>query len=429
MENSSQTMILNGRWLRFLSTTLLLFFGVLFTVVTISTNLFLAWSLPFETGPSWMETGHVTKNLGAANDESRHADGMVHIVTSRFMQLQPHLIALGKARLELFETFCLPSMINQQVDNFVWFIMADPNLEPSIMNRLKQLVSQYPHFFLVVMNNKVVTPDILTSMVDDKLFLTGDLNFLRSVMLDTNRPLLLETRLDADDALSTKTIKKLQDTARQLPPDQSGWQVICNDIHYEWRNDDIFETNITTHSSGQLRLVMDSVCVTVGYTLVRHRPRGSIDFPPWPEIGHHLISREWPQCSQDNNVTYNCWTRLPKYPAALRSRTVTSAGMSRVVAAEEDRVYDNYTDKLWGYVERDFNIAPDHARAASLYLKANLAAILEDNLKGQWYVLLFLWQHDDCQHLVIVSLLVAKMPDISCQTIILQHRRAQLQGE
>ena len=384
----------DGRCLRLLSTTLLLFFGAIFTVVTISTNLYLAWSLPFETGPFWIETGRVGDNLEAANDKVNSADGMVHIVTSRFMQLQPHLVSLGKARLELFEAFCLPSMINQQVDNFVWLIMADPNLQPSIMNRLKELVSPYPHFFLVIMNNKTVTPDILASTVNDKLFLTGDLNFLRSIMLDTNRPLLLETRLDADDALSRKTIGILQDTARQLPPDQNGWQVICNDIHYEWRNDEIFETNRTTLSSGQLRLVTDSVCVTVGYTLVRHRPFGSIVFPPWPEKGHHLISHDWPTCSQDINVTSNCWTRLPKYPAALRSRTVTSAGMNRVVAAEEDRVYDNYTEKFWGYVTRDFNIEPDHARVTSLYLKANLAAIIKDNLKGQWYVQLFQSQVD-----------------------------------
>jgi len=63
--------------------------------------------------------------------------------------------------------------------------------------------------------------------------------------------------------------------------------------------------------------------------------------------------------------------------------------MSRVVTAEEERIYDNYTEKFWGYVERDFNIEPDKARAASLFLKTNLAAIIEDNLKGQWYVLLF----------------------------------------
>jgi hypothetical protein len=300
------------------------------------------------------------------------------------MQLQPDLISLGKARLELFETFCLPSMINQQVDNFAWLMMADPKLDPRILNRLKELLSPHPHFFLVVLNSKLITPGNLTYMVDEKRFLTGDLEFLQSIMFDPNRPLLLETRLDADDALSGTTLRQLQDTARNLPPDQSGWQVICNDIHYEWRNDEVLEANTPIQTSGQLRLVMEEICVTAGYTLVRHRPSGSIDFPPWPAIGHHLINREWPKCSEHRNVTADCWTRLPKYPAALRSRTVTSAGMSRVEATDEDRFYDNFTDKLWGYVERDFNIELDKAKATSRYLKANLAAILEDNLKGQW---------------------------------------------
>jgi len=366
-----------------LSTTLLLLFGVIFTVVSISMHMLLAWSLPLATAPSWADKEVLTQEVVPALDNSRE-EGMVHVVTSRFMQHQSDLLSLGKARMKLFETFCLPSMINQQADNFAWFMLADPNLEPKLLNRLKGLLSPYPHFFLVVVNEKVVNPDNLPQMIDDNLFLTGDLDFLQSIMLDTDRPLLLETRLDADDALSGTTLRKLQDTARLLPRDPTGWQVICNDLHYEWRNDEILDMSIANVSAGKLRVVMDTVCVTVGYTLVRHRPTGSIDFPPWPSLGHHLVHREWPQCS--SNVTADCWTRLPRYPAALRSRTVTSAGMSRIEATDEDRFYDTFTAKLWGYVERDFKIERENARAASDHLKSNLAAILRDNLKGQWYV-------------------------------------------
>jgi Putative rhamnosyl transferase len=365
-----------------MSSTALLLFGVILTVVSVSTNLFLAWSLPVATSPSWTRMEHVDRKNEAA-DEHDGRD-ILHVVTSRFMQLQPDLITLGKARLELFETFCLPSMINQQVDNFAWLIMTDPNLEPSILKRLKELLNPHPHFFLVAMNTKVVTPADLTSLDEERQFLTGDLDFLRSMMLDTSRPLLLETRLDADDALSGKTLGTLQATARHLPTDQSGWQVICNDVHYEWRNNDVLEKNTAIQSSGQLRVVTESICVTAGYTLVRHRAKGSIDFPPWPSIGHHLIMREWPSCSGPMNVTSDCWTRLPRYPAALRSRTVTSAGMSRVQTSDEDRLYENQTEILWAYVERDFKIEPERAKNTSLFLKSNLEGILADNLKGQW---------------------------------------------
>jgi hypothetical protein len=121
------------------------------------------------------------------------------------------------------------------------------------------------------MNDKLVTPEILTKSIEDQLILTGDVDRLRSIMFDNNRPLLLETRLDADDALSRKTLRIIQEAARSLPYDNGGWQVICNNLHYEWRNKEITASTDTVQTSGQLRLVMESMCITAGYTLVCHR--------------------------------------------------------------------------------------------------------------------------------------------------------------
>lgn len=367
---------------------MLIFLGGLLTVATVSTNLLLAWSLP--SGNNSQVQGYdepmiISQGSAMERNMKKNDRGMLHVVTTRFMQLQPDLVALGEARLRLFETFCLPSMINQHVDNFVWFIMTDPQLAPSLLARLQELLSPNPHFFLVMMNSKLVTPRNLTNLIDDQRIISGDIPFLKRLMLDTNRPLLLETRLDADDALSGKTLEKIQYIAMDLPIDQNGWQVICNDLHYEWRNVEIMEPNTTTvQSSGQLRLVMESICVTPGYTLVRHRSPGSIEFPEWPSVGHHLVNREWPKCLGHSNATTDCWTRLPKYPAAFRSRTVTSAGMSRVETKDEDRLYENHTAEFWKFVERDFQIKPAIAKMTSEYLKANLVEIVADNLKGQW---------------------------------------------
>eukprot|EP00562_Extubocellulus_spinifer_P021471 CAMPEP_0178621498 /NCGR_PEP_ID=MMETSP0698-20121128/5844_1 /TAXON_ID=265572 /ORGANISM="Extubocellulus spinifer, Strain CCMP396" /LENGTH=611 /DNA_ID=CAMNT_0020260533 /DNA_START=239 /DNA_END=2071 /DNA_ORIENTATION=+ len=46
---------------------------------------------------------------------------LIHIVNTRFMQEQAHLINLAEARLELFERFCLPTMIRQSVYGFTDF--------------------------------------------------------------------------------------------------------------------------------------------------------------------------------------------------------------------------------------------------------------------------------------------------------------------
>lgn len=372
---------------RFLSVSGLLVIGFFLTACLLGTNIFLAYSLPMVSPPHWAGVQVQTKAIEHQNDVEEWFstdNDLLHVVTSRFMQLQPHLLALGQARLNLFETFCLPSMLQQDIKNFVWFIMTDPDLDQILLNRMVDLLSPYPNFYLVLMNHKLVTPSNLTSLVLNRRFATGNLDLLRSLLYDTSRPLLLETRLDADDALHTGTLRKIQETARDLPIDSRGWQVICNNLHYEWRNDEILDGNEIIQSSGQLRLVMETMCITAGYTLVRHREIGSIDFPPWPSIGHHLINRDWPKCMGHDNVTSDCWIRMQKYPAALRSRTVTSAGMNRVQATAADRFYDNRTETLWFYVERDFGISRDEARATSQFFRSNLKEILFENLQGQW---------------------------------------------
>lgn len=345
----------------------------------------LAHKLPTSTAPMWAPKAEsASKVTLIPNEKTPSSPQILHIVTSRFMQLQSELVTLGKARLQLFETFCFPSMLRQDVDNFVWFLMVDPNLDKGILRRLETIMSPHPNFFVVLMNNKLVTPQNLTDIIKSRLLATGDPELLSSAMLDTQRPLLLETRLDADDALNRKTLRRIQEVALALPDDREGWQVICNDIHFEWRNDQITILNSTLESAGQLRAVTENMCITAGYTLVRHRKPSSIDFPSWPAIGHHLITRDWPKCMGKNNHTINCWTRLPRYPAALRSRTITSAGMNRVQSTDTDRFYDNQTELLWTYVERDFGISREEARETSKFLRLNLRGILEDNLQGQW---------------------------------------------
>mmetsp|Transcript_35622 Transcript_35622/g.82785 ORF Transcript_35622/g.82785 Transcript_35622/m.82785 type:complete len:139 (-) Transcript_35622:1051-1467(-) len=44
----------------------------------------------------------------------------VHVVSTRFMQYQASLTHLAAARLALFRTICLPSMVQQKSQNFLW---------------------------------------------------------------------------------------------------------------------------------------------------------------------------------------------------------------------------------------------------------------------------------------------------------------------
>lgn len=387
---------------------------VTLSLIFAASNFFLTTWLPLDVPDRSLSRlvngyGHIGKIRQVKLNNS-----LLHVVTTRFMQGQPKLIALAKARLQLFETFCLPTMLNQETDDFLWFVMIDPELDSSLLQRLKSLLEDRSNFYLIASNAKLLTPSDVTEILSSeerdsidattqqKVVLTGDIQLLQNRMLDKNRPLLLETRLDADDGLRFDALSQIQTLAQSLPVDTRGWQIICNNIHYEWRNEEILAINYNSSisiSSGKLRVVKESICVTPGYTLVRHREPLSTDFPSWPKLGHNLVAREWPECRVANesiveaflegdnngNATFDCWKKMSFIPIALRSRTVTSAGMSRVESkAEESKKFENRTKMFWSFVTRDLNIEPEKTRLTSQYMRDNLHNIALDNLKGQW---------------------------------------------
>ena len=388
---------------------------IVLSVIFVAANVFLTTWLPSLDVPE-RSLSRLINDYEYIKDARRieKSNGVLHVVTSRFMQGQPKLTALANARLKLFETFCLPTMLNQETDAFLWFVMADPELDSELLQRLKSLLESRSNFYLVASNAKFLTPSDLTEILSSeernskngktqqKVLLTGDIQLLQNKMLDANMPLLLETRLDADDGLRFDAISQIQRLAQSLPVDTRGWQIICNNIHYEWRNDDIFAINsnfTTSISSGKLLVVKESICVTPGYTLVRHRGPSSTDFPSWPKLGHNLVAREWPECRVANesvvdellegdnngNATFDCWKKMSFTPTAFRSRTVTSAGMSRIESrSEESKESENRTKMFWSFVTRDFDINPEDARLTSGYMRDNLHNIALDNLKGQW---------------------------------------------
>ncbi|KAG7337310.1 putative rhamnosyl transferase [Nitzschia inconspicua] len=354
-----------------------------FTFLSAGGNFYMAFELSQLFGLADFNSPHSKTSQDMTQDSK-----MLHVVTTRFMQNQPNLLALGKARLRLFETFCLPTVIHQETSEFMWFIMTDPNLHPNLFSRLKSLLEPYSNFYLVSSNTKLLTPGNLTQGIEAArtIIHTGDLEQLYSKMFDQHRPLLIETRLDADDGLHKTVLSEIQRLAYELPKDVRGWQIICNRLHFEWRNNEILEeTNHTIQSSGKLRLVREHICTTPGYSLIKHRIAQSIEFPPWPKIGHHLITREWPNCQSEGgeNVTHDCWLKLDPYPAAIRSRTITSAGMSRVEPMPDGTMYENQTELFWRVIEKDFGISRHAAVDTSQFLKDNLADIALDNLKGQ----------------------------------------------
>lgn len=358
------------RWRSFLSISSLL---ILFVAINVTTNLFLATRLPLVAPPLLWEN---EKKFSSEN-------GMLHMVITRFMQSQSHLYTLGRARMALFETFCLPSMKIQLAKDYIWLIMVDPDLNLELLDRFKQLLGEYPNFYLILSNENTLTQRHYEDLAASRRILTGNLERLESVLFDDSRPLLLQTRLDADDGLHRKTLLLLQKTAKNMSNSIDGWKIICDDIHVEWRNDEITSNNTSVETSGKLRMVREGICITPGYTLVQYRESGQTKLPPWPKIPHHKVTSDWPECGV-GAVPVNCWTKLKRFPAALRSRTITSAGMSRIQSKEGTDIYDNQTYMLWPHVTVDFGVQQKHAIQTSRLLKENVYSIAKENLEGQW---------------------------------------------
>ena len=68
---------------------------------------------------------------------------------SRFQEYQPNLTYLGRARLHLFKSICLPSITSQTTQNFIWVIKTDPGLDESLKIDFVNIVKPFRNIFFV----------------------------------------------------------------------------------------------------------------------------------------------------------------------------------------------------------------------------------------------------------------------------------------
>jgi hypothetical protein len=101
------------------------------------------------------------------------------------MQDQGSLVALARARLELFKTFCLPTLKHQTSQRFLWIIRTDPNLNATVRDETVALLKDYPNFYLVASNKSPFPTKHRdgndTDLLDGEIF-TGDRQLLTMAM-------------------------------------------------------------------------------------------------------------------------------------------------------------------------------------------------------------------------------------------------------
>lgn len=306
---------------------------------------------------------------------------MLHLIKTRFMQHQAPLQHLTRARLVLFQAFCLPSMIHQTAASFVWIVSVDPNV--TVLDQLVQLLRPHPHFYLTLTtdNNK---PGSGRHGINADQLLTGDAAVLRANLDQLEDLTVLETQLDADDALHVNFVATVQQLARHALSEGREWMYACiaRDLEWHWTDDDNSHEGRLAPSRS---FVDKQKCYTPGMSLgVKHHGE-STSHTPVLAVPHSALyatlQTEQTDCGPHHSGL-DCLQFIDQldYPA-LRTRTPTSASMVGVQVAGPAK--QSSDDSWWSVVTTSFAVQRPAVRQAHRYLSHHMPKILQDALAGQ----------------------------------------------
>lgn len=314
---------------------------------------------------------------------------VVHIIRTRFMQQQPHLVHLAAARLDLFKTFCLPSIQQQTTQDFLWIIGIEPHLNETILDGFLRLVETTPN--ILVFASRDYPAGFRTVRYKKDKLLHGDLDLLQSYQKASQTHLTIDTRLDADDGLALTYLEALQRDASAY--DGTGTTVIyCPQTHVEWQQYSPWDSR-DNDDMGMFLRIASPACVTPGLTVAY--PINVTAKTLNISTAHNKIQRQIPPCSAVSSTTKDvrhCWTSIGK-PGALRARTITSAGMASVVRqnsqmnpqqkdSTEAREAARHQLELRKKIKPTFGVEDADIVSSKRRLEANLQEIVQDALDG-----------------------------------------------
>lgn len=308
---------------------------------------------------------------------------LFHLIKTRFMQHQAHLNHLARARLELFKVFCLPSMVEQTNREFFWLISVDPDLPKDILSELVRLVQPYPHFYVTLTTDNLRPASGLHGI--GKEIITGEVNVLRTNLGRWKRLAILETQLDADDALHIRYVEDLQRRAKDAffrknkGPDWMYW-CVHQDLEWHWIH--------LTGSPGILKpsrsFVGKQKCYTPGMTLGMRRGqiKGVLDVPH-SQLIQELTESKTKCGKRTQGLDCVNFVDTLEFPA-LRSRTPTSASMVGVQVQKKIKSsVNNSSQMLFQKASADFGFQEARVLAVNQHLSDNMALIVKDALEGQ----------------------------------------------
>lgn len=338
--------------------------------------------------PTILTDAHAPKPIAPPHSEELQEWGSphIHIVSTRFMQQQGNLTTLGKARLELFKVFCLPTMKYQTSQDFLWIIRTDPNLDKSLQNEMVDLLKGHPNFYLVASNENKFPSEWRDGSEDKELLrskiFSGDRSLLESAMWLLNDLPLLETRLDADDGLRVQFIESIQQRALSnlTGKKKKDWMYYCIQSAMEWR-----WFKFKPYGS-LMKSYKPSFCATPGLTLGLSVGVTEEAVPKGKHSALFNILKKLPNekgCGHSSPKMCLVFLGNSTFDA-IRSRTPTSAGMSSVMVhrVTMSRQFNQTSNRL-RIMENDFHIPRSDLKMVNTYVGEHIIDIAKDNLKGQ----------------------------------------------
>jgi len=335
---------------------------------------------------------------------------IVHVIHTRFMQHQPHLDSLGMARVELFKTFTLPSILKQSAssEDFLWIVWMEPELDAKVKQAFLQLVKPIPNCIVLGSNAKMpfIRADFYDELLESRIY-SGNADLLQDYHEASLSRIVLHTELDADDAIFYDFVRSIQrDAAKTLKHSnyKYDFRLWCAKKRLEWnyydpRFDVVVQTNWTTAVGYIQSYESKKECPPGGYT----KGFGVVtDTTDLPSLGRYVVHTKTPTC---DFTAHKCIDRIyggaSEY-AVLRARTPTAHGMTDVMPKQKktnknnaDGDSDEQDEKelakqqeqqqqdYWTKFHKHFGVNQTQVVQCREVLEKDMVNIILQNLEGQ----------------------------------------------
>eukprot|EP00522_Entomoneis_paludosa_P000080 CAMPEP_0172465852 /NCGR_PEP_ID=MMETSP1065-20121228/54641_1 /TAXON_ID=265537 /ORGANISM="Amphiprora paludosa, Strain CCMP125" /LENGTH=494 /DNA_ID=CAMNT_0013222501 /DNA_START=87 /DNA_END=1571 /DNA_ORIENTATION=+ len=315
----------------------------------------------------------------------KNQNEVVHVIHTRYMLFQQHLTSLGRARMELFKTFTLPSILKQSEREFLWIIWMEPQLEAELRKDFIALVKDIPNCVVIGSREKMpfIRSEYYEEVMESSIY-SGSYDLLMDYHEASLSRIVLQTTLDADDAVFYDFTRSVQrDAVKTLKHStlKYDFRIWCARKRLEWGYYNPWDED------SQVGFLMGyeskKECPPGGYT----KGYGVVtDTTDLPEQGRFEIHTKTPQCEF---VEHKCIARIyggaSEY-AVLKSRTPTAHGMTDVMPKTNSKKQDSWKDRqdeVWKKLPKNFGVNISAVHEARAVLEEDMVDIILQNLEGQ----------------------------------------------